>query len=211
MHIYLFCYFPALEAPTSASRLLIFFYSTVESTTDWRYFSIDRLLFEACAFEGDNMLTNYVKIFSTGTLSYRQIGHKAAVTRRLRCFATGQAIKYPSSRKLSFNLVPPKELSVRRSSSSGSSGRATGLDIVSPLIGLTGAIWEIIMWMHKNVERHFTCSQNTVRMQFLNNVQICNVRMLTNLFLNQLLDDQESFYTLAKDFSDKEMKPFAGL
>lgn len=50
-----------------------------------------------------------------------------------------------------------------------------------------------------------------VKKQNLNKSQTVNVLILTNPFILLLPDDQETFYTLAKDFSDKEMKPFAGL
>ena len=50
-----------------------------------------------------------------------------------------------------------------------------------------------------------------VKKQNLNKSETVDVQILTNPFRLNLPDDQESFYTLAKDFSDKEMKPFAGL
>lgn len=50
-----------------------------------------------------------------------------------------------------------------------------------------------------------------VKKQILNRSQTVDVLILTNLFVLLLPDDQGTFYTLAKDFSDKEMKPFAGL
>ena len=112
------------------------------------------------------MLTNCVKLFSSGSLSSCQICRKSAINDGLRCFATVQAIKTSSSRKLSSNLVTARVLSVRKSSSSSSSSRATGLDIVSPLIGLSGAIriaFIIMRWKNCVLINLFEdCSQNEV-------------------------------------------------
>ena len=111
---------------------------------------------EASAFERDTMLTNYMKVLSTVSLSSCQISRKEALFGRRRCFTTIQGIENSSSRRNSNSSSRhSRVLFVRSSSSSSNSSRATGLDIVSPLIGLSGAIWNTNTWMlwptYKNI------------------------------------------------------------